>query len=102
MEKVYIVEASSGSYDDYAWWIHGIYLTSEEAEQSKNKLNAEWEAKKNILPPFPVDKDGDLIDENLSPEEKKIYHIWWRDNFYSEEWNGAKVKEYEIGKIFKN
>lgn len=102
MEKVYIVEASSGSYDDYHTWIHAVYLTPEEAGAEKDRLNLEWEAKKNILPPFPVDADEDLIDENLSPEEKKIYHIWWRNNFDAEEWNPAVVKEYEIGKIYPN
>jgi hypothetical protein len=100
MTKVYFVEASSGSYDSHHTWIHAVYLKPQLAEEEKDRLNLEWEAKRNILPPFPVDEFGDLIDENLSEEEKNTYHTWWHNNYNAEEWNPAVVKEYEIGKIY--
>lgn len=98
MTKVYVVKAKSGSYDSYHEWIHSIYLTPEQAEESKKKLNSDWEAKRNIPSPFPVDEDGDLIDENISDEHKKEYRKWWRQDFDSKEWGEAEVEIYELGK----
>lgn len=100
MKKVYVVEASSGSHDGYHTWIHGIYLTEKDAEESRDKLNADWEVKKNIPAPYPVDEDGDLMDENISNTDKNIYHNWWFINHEAKEFNKGVVREYTIGKIY--
>lgn len=98
--KAYIVQASSGSYDSYHDWIHAVYINHELAEAEKNKINAEMEVKRNIPCPFPLDEDGDLINENLPDEEWKLYHKWYIEHQPAREWNGAKVFEYEFGKIY--
>ena len=41
MDKIYLVEASSGSYDDYYKWIEKIFYNPEKAEEYKNTYNQE-------------------------------------------------------------
>lgn len=40
-KKVFVLEASSGSYDDYRSWVVGIYTTKELAEKAKEKHDKE-------------------------------------------------------------
>jgi len=98
--KIYIVECSSGSWDSYHWRVSYITLDQSKAIQERDRLNLEWEAKKLIPCQFPVDEDGDLIDEeNYSEEDRIIYLDWWNINHEAKEWRPATVKEYELDKI---
>jgi len=98
---LYIVKASSGSYDSYHEWIHSIHTDQQTAEQEKDKINLEWANKESLPSPFPIDKDGDLINEDsLSKEDKQKYHEWWNVNYEAREWREAEVKEYETDKIY--
>lgn len=98
--KIYIVIASAGSYDSHHTWIHSVHTEDKLAQELKNKINQEWEDKRNILSPFPVDKDGDLIEEGLTEEDIDKYHEWWYVNNQAREWNDAIVKEYELNKTY--
>ena len=40
-KKVYVLEVSSGSYDDYRSWVEGVYATKELAEKAKEKYDKE-------------------------------------------------------------
>ena len=44
---VYSVEVDKGSWDDFAWWVHGIYDCPFKADESKRKLLAKIEEDKN-------------------------------------------------------
>ena len=101
MKKVFLIKAHSGSYDSYHSWVHAIYEDEQSAITEKDRLNLEWEAKKNIPCPFPIDQYGDLIDEDLlSKEESKAFYDWWHVNHEAAEWNKAEVFEFELGKTY--
>lgn len=40
MESVYVVECANGAYDDYCWWIAGIFDSREKAQQAADNKNA--------------------------------------------------------------
>lgn len=97
MEKVYVVEASSGEYDDYMKWVHAVYLTEEEANKSRDELKEKMRLLKEI--PCPVD---DTILEDLSEEDFELYDKWALGSNEASEFNTAIVKEYKIGKIYEH
>ena len=97
--KIYIVEATYGTYESESW-VHSVHLRHDLAEESKEKISAEWEAKRNTLPPFPVDEYGDLIEDGLSKEEIKEFYKWWHKDHDAGEWGGVKVIEYETEKTY--
>jgi hypothetical protein len=87
----YVVECSSGCYDDYHSWIAGIYLNASDAEKLKNEITTNIEIKKNI--PFPFD-EKQL--EFLTDEQEKQYYNWWHINNDANNFNSAIVVEYPI------
>ena len=89
----YVVEYSSGCYDDYHWWIAGIFPDAIDAEKLKEEITNKIEITKNI--PCPFDEDNL---EFLTDEQSDIYYKWWNDNNNANEFNSAKVVEYPFGK----
>lgn len=89
----YVVECSAGSYDDFHWWIAGIFLDAFDAEKLKKEIETKIEIAKNIPSPFEEDKL-----EFLTDEQSDVYCKWWNDNNDAKEFNIAKVVEYPIGK----
>ena len=44
--RVYVIEVDKGAWDDWSWWIHGIYDCPIKADEAKRKLLAKIEADK--------------------------------------------------------
>ena len=96
MEKVYVVEASEGDYEDYRKWIYAIYLTWEEANDQKDKLIACMKILRDL--PCPIDENKPF--EDCSQEELDLHDAWNEQHTIGHNFNTAIVKEYEIGKIY--
>lgn len=94
MKTLFVIECSAGEYDDYHWWIEGIFTNEIVAKDLCKKLNVEKEAEKLIPNPF---KDI----ENLTEEEDAKYHEWWLMNDKANEWVEAKVVEYPVNELIK-
>jgi len=92
VKEVYIVECSAGSWDDYRWWVGGIFESQEDADNYAHALNSENERLLKAECPFkePVE------DMDLTEEEDEQYYRWWNEHNNAKEWNGAKVKQYSI------
>ncbi len=89
----YVVECSSGCYDDYRTWIAGIFPDAIDAEKLKIEITNRVEISKNI--PCPFDEDNL---EFLTDEQNDIYYKWCNDNNDANEFNSARVVEYPFGK----
>lgn len=47
VRAVYLVQVDKGSWDDFAWWVHGVYDCPFKADEAKRKLLAKIEEDKN-------------------------------------------------------
>ncbi|MDX9847414.1 MAG: hypothetical protein RBT74_10580 [Tenuifilaceae bacterium] len=83
---VYIVKCSSGDWDDFRWWIGGIYTQKEDALKLKRNLDRKA---KRIQGKCPVKKD--LTD--MSEEEEKLYYSYHSEHELWMDWNNATVEE---------
>lgn len=92
----YVVECSSGSWDDYRSWIAGIFPNEADAEKLKEEINSKADAARSIPCPFEVDDP-----DSLSVEDFGIYYKWWNINNEASEFNSADVKEYPFGEAVK-
>lgn len=105
---VYLLEASSGSYDDYRSWTEAVYLTEKDAQQAKDEYDASNLATEADFP-MPHDVwcdldyglgDGDLentfIDKGGYKAEdfEKMERI---QNLIYQENNPCKVLKFKIG-----
>jgi hypothetical protein len=90
MKNVYVVQCSSGSYEDYHWWIAGIFFEATAAEELKSKIEADIETAKNSPPPF--DEDSEF----LTDEQKDVLANWLYENDRALDFNAVKVVEYQI------
>ena len=91
MKKVYyVVECNSGQYDDYRWWIAGIFEEPLAAEKLKQEIIKEIEIIRNTEEPY-------NIDEELTEEQYNIWDKWSNENYKAEEFNGVNVVEYPLG-----
>lgn len=88
MTNVYVVECSAGMYDDYHWWIGGIFTHAQDAESLKDKMNIEAKA---VLDSCPVKYDALMSDEKMTQ-----YYDYWRENKTYANWNEATVQEYPL------
>jgi hypothetical protein len=88
----YVVECSAGQYDDYHWWIAGIFDNAFDAENLKREIDKNIEIVRNIPEPFALDMD------NLTEKEYIAYDKWSGDHYEAWEFNSAKVVEYPFGK----
>lgn len=93
MKKVcYVVECNSGQYDDYRWWIAGIFEEPFAAEKLKQEILKEIEIIRNIEAPYEFENIEELTDEQ--------YIKWsdWNDEYnQAYEFNEANVVEYPLG-----
>ena len=92
----YVVECSSGSYDDYRTWISGIFLDASDAENLKTQIETRIENTKNIPCPF---KEEDL--GILSDEQSSSFYKWWEENNKAMEFNGVTVTEIPLNKFIE-
>lgn len=97
--KLYTVKCSSGSWDSYHQWIDSIYDSEVLANQRILDLQKEYDEKMSKNP-FPDMEIFDICD--LSEEEQEKYYDW-KATFQntSEEYNGAKIVEYELNEVPK-
>ena len=91
LKKCYVVSCSSGQYDGFNVWIDGIFLSEMDAEKRKNEIEEYNQVILDTPCPF---KEEDL--EYLTDKQLEEYYRWDMDRYYAEEFNGAKVKEYEL------
>ena len=94
LDKVYVVICSGGEYDDWAWWIAGIYSDKRLAEAKAGMMNSYAELAKSQRP------FADKNDDDLTDEESKAIYLYWEEevNKGYEDWKGADVVEYELNK----
>ena len=93
MKKVcYVVECDSGQYDDYRWWIAGIFEDVFAAEKLKQEILKEIEILRNIEEPYSFEDAIELTDEQFEVWEK-----WNNEHYQAEEFNEATVVEYPLG-----
>lgn len=92
--KIYLVECSSGSWDDYHSWVGGIFKTKEAAEMARDILN---EKSKEVKDRCPVKTKF----EDMTDEEENIY---WKYKIENKEmdWNESVVKDYLLDKIYND
>lgn len=97
MDKVYIVKSDSGQYDDWHWWIEGIFDNPQDAEALKDKiLIAVLRDKEAPCPIEGMNEDSEL--EGLSDETIEVYFNWWNSREHAKEFNNCSVKEYPLNK----
>jgi hypothetical protein len=90
--KVYIVRASNGSYEDRFDWIHSVWFTRQEAEDSKAKMLVKYSEMGNAINPVGHDNY-----ESMTEDDVEKYDLWQTNKWSAEEFNGADVFEYFIG-----
>lgn len=88
----YVVECSAGQYDDFHWWISGIFDNAFDAENLKREIDKNIEIVRNIPEPFSLDM------ENLTEEQYIAYDKWSGDHYEADDFNSSKVVEYPFGK----
>lgn len=93
MKKLcYVVECSSGQYEDFSWWIAGIFEDPFAAEKLKTEILREIQTIKDIEPPFNIENIN-----NFTEEQYDIYYNWQLERNKAEEFNEARVVEYTVG-----
>ncbi len=93
MKKVcYVVQCNSGQYDDYRWWIAGIFEEPFAAEKLKQEILKEIEILRNIEEPYSFEDAIELTDEQY-----EVYFKWRQETYQAEEFNEATVVEYPLG-----
>ena len=93
MKKVcYVVECDSGQYDDYRWWIAGIFEDVFAAEKLKQEILKEIEILRNTEAPYEFEYIDDLTDEQYD-----IWYKWSEEQDDAQEFNGVTVVEYPLG-----
>ena len=75
MKYIYVIEVDKGSWDDYCWWIHGIFDCPFKADEAKRLFLAK------------INKD--LDDEDYEVRE------------FANSINTVNVKEYPLNAIIK-
>ena len=97
MSKVYVVECSSGDWDESHSWVHMVSLNKEIAENEAERLNKFWEQQRNIPCPCELDEYGYPIDElSMSEIDKDKFYDWWHINNEAKNMRLAIAKEYEL------
>ena len=90
MKNIYIIELSSGSWDDARTTVlNDCYTSLTAAEKRKTEI----EALMREVPPFPFDWcTEDTIDEDeLSKEDNTKYFVYWMAKNESYDFNGATI-----------
>ena len=87
----YVVECSSGSWDDYHSWIAGIFPNEVDAIKLKEEITIRVDTIKDTAP-FDEDKL-----ESMSVEESIAYYEWFDVNEDALNFNSAEAVEYPFG-----
>lgn len=88
MNKVYVVRASSGCWDDYHWWIEGIFSTEEKACQHKKFVDDLIEKIRKEEKPY--------TELDLDEDEKRKLYKWESRQLEAKEFNDCDIQEIRI------
>lgn len=91
MNKVFIVECSSGSYEDQRTWIDSIYYDRGKANTRKKEIESEYKAKNDLENPIGHDDYYIMTEEQYKKYEKYLYN-----RSEGHEFNSATVTGYKI------
>ena len=92
--KLYIVQCSSGMYDDYHTWIDSVWDDASKAEERKEFIIAGNKRAIETPPPYP---EEDI--EFLSEEQSKLYDDWYGEWIAAIDENNPQVIEIELNQI---
>ena len=113
MNKVWIVEGSRGSWDDWNWFIVGIYTNKEDAEAEKdkivNEINISMGKYTNEDQEFLCKKLDEYFDSDEYKETQKLTdeldeYYNWKYGLKPMDYNiqNFTVNEYDLNKrVFK-
>jgi hypothetical protein len=87
---IYSVECSSGTWDDFRSWVAGIFDSKDKAEEYAKYLNENAKMLREVE--CPIKKPL----EDMTEEDETKYYEWWDLTNDAMDFNGAKVKEYEL------
>lgn len=91
-QNVYLVERVFAAYGEVWWNVAGIFTNPKDAEELKDRLEAEAKRIKDECPPYP--EDG--LFEN--DETMNAYYDFWRENPEYQSWSHSQVHEFPINK----
>lgn len=89
--KVYVVKCSKGLWDDYSWWIGGIFTYKTDANKFAERLNQERADILDLKDKPPIE-----YSENLSEKDNEIYFDWYWKVEGAKESHLAEVIEYDL------
>lgn len=99
--KIFALEGSKGTYDEYISWIEGVFSSQETLEEYKDKY---LENNKRLkLLPCPIDKElydqGDWYDSISGEDFEKV--IDWESTINRvDSFNGFNILELELDRAF--
>ena len=93
--KLYVIEYSSGSYEDYEFHIEGIFTNPHQAELSAEKIRKQIEEWKDTECPT-----GEKSPMELEENEWQLYYSWMDLQNKAREFNFWRVTEYESDSIW--
>jgi hypothetical protein len=97
MDKfVYIVKSDSGQYDEWSWWINGIFTDPIVAENEKQKILDKVKEQRELT--CPVDK---LKEDEWTDLDYKKWSEWSNLHYEAENFNNCVVVEMELNKIME-
>ncbi len=96
MQKVYLVETDTGSYDDARNWVDSIWDDPKLAEDRKLQIDTEYKEKRERENPI-GHEDYNIMSES----EYEIYKKWTTDKSDAYEYNFSTVTEIEVNKKIK-
>ncbi len=102
MEKtIYVVEASSGSYDDVQYWIEGIFEIEQTAIDCRDTVLKE--IKDTIASKSPIEgcDDYKLLPKTLSDEDYDKWSAWYWKKDEALEFNDCTITPYTLNKRVK-
>lgn len=100
--KLFILEGSRGSYDDYTTWAEGVFSTIEKLEEYKQKYVENIERIKQL--PCPIDQEiydqQDWYDK-VSDEDWELVDEWETKVNDVKDINNYRTIELELDPEFK-
>ncbi len=98
VSQVYAVKASSGSWDDYNWWLEGLFSTPEEAESHKQLVISLIEKCKQEKSPLDCIKSWiDEIPGWVGDEDFDKINKWQTRQLQINDFNGCEIIEIKLG-----
>jgi hypothetical protein len=94
MNKIYLVECSSGQYEDNREWIDSVWDDNLKANQRKAEIDLYYKTIGELENPI-----GHEDYNIMSEEEYELYEKWLQNKSDSYEYNNTNILEYELNTI---